>query len=243
MTSWLDEVRAPQVEDVAQFLPLGEGPAPVSSGPRTFAKLETPELGTGEWTRHAPSTVLGDTVVEGILDEVAERVRAAATAEGYAIGWARGTAEGRATVESTLGADRAALRAEFDEHLALVEHLVAQARTQLASTCARVEDQAAALALRLLETLLPEATAALALDEQVLARALAIAPQSDGARTTIRVSAAAAGENLRTGLDARGFDMVVDPGLSGVDAVVELGDGSIDARVSTAMDRIREVLA
>ena len=206
------------------------------------------ELRTGEWTRLGNGSVLGDAVTEHTLSALAAEAQAAGRTQGYATGWAEGrrAAEERARLAELDAAER---RRQDDErreaeHQAAVQTLL-QAAAALeeatAATCARVETHAVRLAAQLTETLVGhELAVAKAPGLGAVRRALALLPGEPVAR--IRVAPAEA-SNPELAQLAGAAVVIPDPSLGRGDALVETAAAVVDARVSTAMQRVLEVLA
>lgn len=207
--------------------------------------LTTPELRTGAWTRLGGDRVLGDAVTEQTLASLAESTRAAARSQGYAVGWAQGRRE--ATESARLAADEAERRrvteearreAEHRTVVAALEAATAELTRALADVCEHVEEQATSLALDLTRELVGHEIAhGGAAGQHVVRRALALVP--DRAVARLRLHPEVAATVTGTG-DA--VSVVADPALGLGDALVETDEQVVDLRVSTALDRLREVL-
>lgn len=205
---------------------------------RVTGSVPTPELRTGTWTRFGGSSVLGDAVTEQTLSALAESTRSAARSQGYAIGWAEGqrAARAEALAESARVAEERgvedALRAA--EHRAAVDALqnaAARLHDAVAGATERVESQASALALALTETIV----GALAADLDAVRRALDLAPAAG--LVALRVNPAAL--DLAAGVDVT---LIPDPTLAHGDALAEYDEHVLDLRITTALERVREVL-
>jgi len=206
------------------------------------------ELRSGEWTRLGSGTVLGDEVTEHVLSSLAADAQAAASAQGYATGWAEGrraaeqeahrtelaAAEQREREEERREAEhRAAVRALLDAAAALEE--------SAAQTCTAVQTHAVRLAAQLTEALVGhELAAAKSPGLGAVRRALALMPGEPVAR--IRVTPEEAADPELAAL-AGAAVVVADPTLSRGDALVETDTGVVDARVSSALERVLEVLS
>jgi flagellar assembly protein FliH len=208
-----------------------------------------PELRTGVWTRLGDSSVLGDDITEATLGTLAERTRTAARAQGYAVGWAEGRREALARAdEAAADAARERARAERrreDEHELAVATLGLAAdelRVAAQDICDRIAEQATELALEVTHELVAhELAVATDPGAGVVRRVLAVLPT--GPFVTVRLHASAASSPALEELAARGASVVVDPDLSPGDALVETESSVLDLRVSTALQRLREVLA
>jgi flagellar assembly protein FliH len=217
---------------------------------RDLVPLATPELRTGVWTRFGAASVLGDAVTEQILSALAESTRAAARSQGYAVGWAEGQRAARdaarADAETTDSA-RVAVEAErLVEHGAAVAALqlaAAQLHDAVAGLSAAVEERATGLAWELTRELVGHELRS-ATGQDVVRRALELTPTEPVARLHLHPDQAA---ELREAdlaeLLARGVNVIPDPSLAWGDALVDCDEHVVDVRVSTAMERVREVLA
>ena len=206
------------------------------------------ELRSGEWTRLGGDTVLGDLVTEHALSALAAVAQAAARAQGYATGWAEGrrAAEEQARQEAADRADRQRRDDERREaeHRSAVDALVRAAtelETAFATTCAQVETHAVRLASRLTQELVGhELAVAKNPGLGAVRRALALLPGEPVVRIRLAPEEAAT-----PGLaELAGSAVVVaDPTLRRGDALIEADASVVDARVSTALQRVLEVLA
>lgn len=208
--------------------------------------LVTPELRTGIWTRFGDAAVLGDAVTERALSALAETTRTAARSQGYSVGWAEGQRAARAEAEAEAAQVAATRHAEDQlrraEHAAAVAALRAAAERledELDRACAAVADAAAGLAWELTRTIVGTAVT----EVDAVRRALELAPSGGTARIVLHpADAAAVDTETAAALAERGIDMVVDAGLDRGDALVEAEDHVLDLRISTALERVREVL-
>lgn len=203
-----------------------------SSRPRPLA---TPELRSGTWTRFGGETVLGDAVTEQTLHSLAESTRTAARSQGYAVGWSEGQRAARDLADEEARIVAATRLTEDDRREA--EHRSAVRALELAAVrlhetvetvCARLEEQAAALAGELTATILGE----LRVDVDAVRRALALAPEGDIVALRVHPSQVVEAE----------VRVIADPSLEVGDALVEYDDHVLDLRISTALDRVRAVL-
>jgi len=206
------------------------------------------ELRSGEWTRLGGGAVLGDAVTEHALSALAADAQAAARAQGYATGWAEGrrAAEAQAQAAELEAAERHRIDEERREaeHRAAVQALLQAAASfeeSVAETCARVETHAVRLAAQLTEALVGhELSVAKTPGLGAVRRALALCPGEPVARIRVAPEEAAYPELA----DLAGTAVVVaDPALRRGDALVETDVAVVDARVSTAVQRVLEVLA
>lgn len=207
------------------------------------------DLRTGTWTRHGHRSALGDPIVEHLLDELAERTRAAAQAQGYAAGWAQGLRTGRdqaaATAQEYAARDAAATARRQVEHdqamtalATTLDRLEAGFRAAVADVTARAHAMALEIAAAVIgrELATSETTA-----DDAVRRALGPVPADipvvvrlhpdDAARVDVRL------------LGDRPVRVVADPTLAAGDAIAETEDTLVDATIAAALDRVREVLA
>ncbi len=206
------------------------------------------ELRTGDWTRLGGDAVLGDAVTEHALSALAASARAAASAQGYATGWAEGrrAADEEAHAAELEAAERRRSQDERreSEHRAAVQALLDAAASfeeSVTVACARVETHAVRLAAQLTEALVGhELALAKSPGLGAVRRALALLPGEPVAR--IRVAPAEAADPDLAAL-AGAVVVVADPTLGRGDALVETDVAVVDARVSTALQRVLEVLA
>ena len=207
---------------------------------------ERPDLRTGVWTRLGHDSVLGDDVTEATLGRLAERTRSSARAQGYAVGWAEGRREAlEAAAHAEVAADEERHHAEQRrtmEHKLALESLTRAAdelQRAVDEACVRVADQASAFAFEVVSALLDRE---LALDPvfDVVRRVLAVVPAGSVAR--VRLNPAVAASPGLAALTEHGVGIVGDADLFPGDALVEIDTSVIDLRVSSALERLREVL-
>jgi flagellar assembly protein FliH len=215
------------------------GPAADGAG---VAGLRMPELRPGTWARLERADTGGDEVTDLLLDRLTGTARASARAQGYAVGWAEGRrdAEAEAREETRAQERAAALREErrAAEHAAAVAALrlaAEELREQVEETCLRVDAQASALALELVQALVGTVTPDPA---HVLARVTGLLPEGPVCSVHLHPEVAAAADGLRD----LGLSVVADPALGRADAVVHGEDHLVDLRVDEALARLREVL-
>jgi len=211
--------------------------------------LHPAELRSGEWTRFGPESLLGDEVMEGALSTLVADARTAARSQGYAVGWAEGRRE--AAAEATMAA-RARDREVAEERRrwstrqeAAVAALVRAADELVRASDeaqARLEAQAVDLARELTEVMLghelrnsPDSAA------DVVARVLAALPADRP--FVVRLHPDVAASEAAQLLSGSGVRVVSDPGLVPSDAVAEVDDQILDLRLTSALDRVREVLS
>lgn len=223
----------------------------------TIKPLGTPEMRTGEWTRHGETrAVLGDPVAERLLTDLAESAKRAAHAQGYAAGWAEGRKAAEQAVRNEMAEEVAAVARDAQERHMSIEMALDEDHSNTMRVLASaidavtgvvdqarvtVEEQALQLAIHLTQTLLdielggPDGPAAIAIrramqhaqGEELLA--IHLNPGDTGAPDTAP-------------LTQRGVKIVADQSLQPGDALVELADGILDLRISAARARVREVL-
>jgi flagellar assembly protein FliH len=207
-----------------------------------------PDLRTGVWTRLGDDRVLGDAVTEEALGALAERTRDAARAQGYATGWSQGRreAQDQAAVTGAQAAERAAAheRRREEEHRAAVAALARASEELLArvqEVCDQVAAQATDLALEVTRALVGHELAVSAdPGADVVRRVLADLPADP--LVQVRLHPGLAASPAVTELTDRGLTVVPDPTLEAGDAVVETDEAAVDLRLSTALDRLAEVL-
>lgn len=213
------------------------------------ATLVAPELRSGTWTRLGDRSVLGDAVTEQTLSSLAETAQSAARAQGYAIGWAEGRREAAASARETAELVAAQI-GEVEQRRAQEHRLALDALMQAAhllhdsvqSVCTSVEDRATHLAMDLTEQLVGHELAVSAdPGADVIARVLALMPREPVA--FLHLAPADVPVTTVPELAALGVEVVADPTLSCGDALLIADDHVVDLRVSSALDRLREVLA
>lgn len=224
-----------------------------SSSPEVGRQADYPpafsgrELRFGGWTRLVGGSVLGDEVTEHALTGLAAEARAAASAQGYATGWSEGrrAAEERARETERTAAEQRRREDERreNEHRQAVDALVTTAsrlEEAFAGLCARVESHATALAVSLTEELLGhELAVAETPGLDAVRRALTLLPGEPVVRVRVCPEEAATPGLVEL---AGAAVVVADPRLGRGDVVLETGEAIVDARVSSAMQRVREVL-
>jgi flagellar assembly protein FliH len=224
--------------------------APVVRGPLAgdAQTLRVPELRQGAWTRLGPDSGLADGATENTLAVVAERTRKAAQSQGYVQGWTDGRREAQAVMAEEQTRLNHLARVEQErrdaEHAAAIEALTAAAgrvRAVVAAVCAQVEEAATDLACDLTETLVGE-TVAICQEPGITSvrRALALMPDVPYVRLRLHPDAAEGADHAA--LAERGVTVVPDPTLDRLDSVVETDEQVVDLRLSSAMERVREVL-
>ncbi len=219
----------------------GEGAAVSTLSP-------SPDLRSGTWTRLGQSSVLGDEVTENYLTGLAEQARAAARAQGYAVGWAQGRREAHdkaiAEAHALLVQNRRDAERREAEHQTAIQGLLLaaqQLQDAAAEVCAQLADDATELALSVTHEVLGREVA-IAADPgaDVVRRVLAVLPL--GAAVRVRLHPGALGSEAVAGLAERGVEVVPDHELASGEALVETDEAVIDLRISTALERLTEVL-
>jgi flagellar assembly protein FliH len=198
---------------------------------------------------------LADPTLERAFDEVAAQVRVAARAEGYATGWAAGLRAATEQVHATAAA------AEGVRQVAAVDQVQAVRTTlrALAQAAQSLERRAVTPAGELRDAVL---TAAVELTETLLGRELAVATEPgmdalrraldllpNGRPVTVRLHPTDASV-VRDALAAmpagelgRDVLVVADPAIEPGGCVADCDATRVDAQLSTALARVREVLA
>lgn len=201
--------------------------------------LPTPELPASDWADHHE-------LARTVLSDVAEAARQEARAQGYAVGWAQGRRDGRAAADRAAAEAEAARvetearrDAEHEAALAALAKAADEVRGLLADLAGAIETQGTELAWALTEQLVGREVA-VATAPDVVRRVLQVLPAVPTASVRLHPDVVAgATEELRE----HGLLVVADPALDRADALVEC-DGSItDLRISSAMERVREVLS
>ncbi len=223
-----------------------------SSSPEAGAQVRTVpfasrELRSGNWTRLGSSAVLGDAVTEHTLAGLAAEASAAARARGYATGWAEGRqaagTELRAATDALEARHHAEEQRREDEHrlaVAALARAAAQLEATLAEVCTQVESRAAEVALALTEELVGhELAVAETPGIDAVRRALALVPGEPVTRVRVSTEDPITAEMTAV---AGSVVVIADPSLSRGDAIVETAEGVVDARISSALERVREVL-
>lgn len=218
-----------------------------SSAEAAVRAVPLPELRSGDWTRLGETAVLGDGVTEHALAGLAESTRRAARSQGFAQGWAEGRQAAAAQAREEAAREAAAQAAAEElregrlrEAVHALERAAAALHGSVAATCDRVEQQASALALALVEEVLGREVR-VTTGSDVVRRALSLLPEEPLA--TVRLSPDLVADAAVEDLAERGVRVVADPSLGRADLVLENDDHVLDLRVAGALDRVREVLA
>jgi flagellar assembly protein FliH len=198
---------------------------------------------------------LVDPTLERAFDEVASEVRVAARAEGYAIGWAAGlraaTEQVHATATAAEGVRQLAADAQGEAVRTALQAL-AQAAQGLEGRAVKpageLRDAVLQAAVELTETLLGrELAVATEPGLDALRRALDLLP--NGRPVTVRlhpVDATAVREALAVvpaGELGRDVLVVADASVEPGGCIADCDATRVDAQLSTALDRVRQVLA
>lgn len=206
------------------------------------------DLRTGRWTRLGRTGVLGDTVAEAALSDLAERTRDAAQAQGYAAGWAEGYRVARSQAEQAAqqaaaadAEERARWKTDHDLALGALLHAVKRLDRTFQESTAELTARAHELALEISVAVLDREVR---LSETTGADALrrALAPLDRVSAVTVRMHpddiALLDPAALRNGR----VQLVHDTTLQRGDAVASTEDTIVDATIAAALDRVREVL-
>jgi flagellar assembly protein FliH len=198
---------------------------------------------------------LADPTLERAFADVANEVRAAARAEGYAIGWAAGVRDATEHVNETARTTESVRQSAADAQVQAVR----RALQALAQATQSLENRAVTPANELRDAVLQ---AAVELTETLLGRELAVAaePGMDALRraldllptgrpVSVRLHPADASA-VRDALAAMspgelGRDVVVvaDPSIEPGGCIADCDATRVDAQLSTALARVRQVLA
>ena len=224
---------------------MSSSPEGVAAG---YRAVEQPDLRTGVWTRLGDSAVLGDVVTEAALSGLAERTHTAARSQGYAVGWAEGrqealvrASEAAALTEQRLRDEEGRREQEHQAALAALTRAAEALRAAARGATARISDQATELAFELTRELVGhELAAATDPGAAVIARVLSALPDETG--VVVRVHPTTAASNTAGLLVEHGVRLVADPDLQPGDAIVETDRAAVDLCVTSALERLREVL-
>lgn len=206
--------------------------------------------------RHAVTTPMADLVDLDTLTGAARRALdpealAAAQAEGYAAGREAGYRDGleagrRDAAAELQQADQARAEA-VAAALAALEAATAEVAAQAATAHARLEDALAGAALDLATALLGrELELASDPGRDAIARALRLVDGPGAAIARLHpddVATLADRDALSELAVGRELTVVADPSVERGGCILDIGEGRVDARLSTAVERVREVLA
>lgn len=211
-----------------------------------FKRSESVATSTRELRRLAHATVVPTTYTS--LPGVSERVgpdapsdeRATGYAEGYAEGYARGAEAARADVERERREEasrRATALAALEAAASEVREAGARARDELFEAASRV-------AFALVEELLAhELSVSLNPGRDALVRTLAADEGSGPATAYLNPEDLARLGEVATLHLGREVTLVADAAVARGGARVEIGDTVLDGQITTALERVREVLA
>lgn len=212
----------------------------------SWSSVDLPELRHGEWTRRGGSAVLGDSITESLLGDLAATTRAAAQAQGYAVGWAEGRRAAAAQAETEalrVAQERSDTdelhQRQHDEAIAALADAADGVRAQLTALVAAIEQRATELAWALTEEIVGHQVRANATVDTVT-RVLNVLPDTGVA--TVRLHPSVVSEPAVRDLADRGVTIVRDGSLGIADALVEADGAVVDLRIDEAMARVREVL-
>jgi flagellar assembly protein FliH len=179
--------------------------------------------------------------------------RTEAIAAGFAAGWAQGMNEASTAMANdvrTSAARAAALdsdrRSALAIALAALDRAAAGLEAQAVPAAADIEENLLSIATALAEALLQrELTLSGTAARDAMARVLRLAPT--GERIVVQLApvdhATLTADGALDFAGDRSIVLVADPSLSSGDAVAQCGVTQIDARLSSAMERVRAVLA
>jgi flagellar assembly protein FliH len=196
-----------------------------------------------------------------------DQARAEAAAAGYAVGWAQGLREATEAMADEVAAATARTTsfearraAELSSALATIAQAARSLETRAIPVAAELETAILAAAVEIAEALLGRALRDSVTADDVVRRALVLAPNAEPVQ--VRLSPAdfaalagadsddqsSAGEIVRTMSGARAADpdrtvtLRCDPSLRRGDAVAVSATTTVDARLDVALARVREVL-
>lgn len=170
---------------------------------------------------------------------LAQDARRQAEEAGYADGYAAGLAAADAAARQQVDAFEAACRAALDALLQAAADLRAREATGLA----HVADQTAALALEIAEVVIQrEVAASTDPGRDAIARAIGLVP--DDGQVVVRLHPEDRDRVGDTGdlLPGRDVVLAADPSVGRGGCVVQVGATRIDAQLTTALQRVAEVL-
>ena len=207
--------------------------------------LVVTDLRSGHWTRLGSGGVLGDRVTEEAMSDLAEKARTAGHAEGYAVGWSLGSRraeqESRARREDEERQHAEDRDRREQEHARALADLVQAAHAldaAIGDAVARVEQQAAALALELTRELVGEAAATAGVGAVAARVRSALPVPPPGAVLHAHPDVAHHPDaDWPAGVTVRS-----DATLGRADVLVDLDEGVLDLRVDHALQRLAEVL-
>ncbi len=193
---------------------------------------------------------LVDPMLEAEFVATATRVGEQAAQVGFADGYAKGHAAGLEAAAAALDAQRDAQDAVLSEQTARTNNVLGvlataagALETRLAPAAAEVELQVATIAFGLLEVLLQRELAVTSepgLD--AVRRALSLAPRARPVVCRLNPADAATLPAHSLVVDGRDVSIVADATVETGGCVADCDATRIDAQLSTALDRVRQVL-
>jgi flagellar assembly protein FliH len=166
-----------------------------------------------------------------------------ARAQAEATGFAEGYAAGVAAAEAEVAARAAAFEEGCRRALAALRQAAEDLRRRQAVALDEVADQAAALALEIARAVLQREVAASAdPGRDALARALHLVPDEGPVAVRLHPADAARAGDVADLLPGREVVVVPDPSVQPGGCLVQVGATRVDAQLSTALERVAEVL-
>ena len=191
-----------------------------------------------------PATVL-DTELTGedprltLPDEIVE----AAVAEGRERGFAQGHEDGVMVARREAAAQESQRRALIERAIAALEEAVAGCRARETTALEAIEDDVAALAFELLETLLGrELELSRAPGRDAVARGIALISGWDPVRVRLHPDDIETVGDVADLAAGRDLTVVADPAIEPGGCVVEQGSTRVDAQLGPALERVRRAL-
>jgi flagellar assembly protein FliH len=179
-------------------------------------------------SRAARAIVVSPELVEGAMRDGFT----AGHAEGYTSGYADGLAAGR---------EHATMLAGLVQRMSAAADALATRET---TARADIEDQVVATAVEIAAAILGSQPARPdELAQAAIARALALAPEQGLVTARLNPADVAAIGDAGPIATGRMLELVADSSIAPGDCIVEVGACRVDARISTALERVREVLS
>lgn len=203
-------------------------PAP---GPRVLRGTMASRLRSAETVAKTPrlQAVADEDAIEAAVAKAVEAARAEAYAEGYA------------AAESDAEAERHRAVAAAAARLCQAAEALATTRESLV---AEVSEDALSLTYELARTIIgDEAVAASLPPASVVARALRLAPEGEDLLVRVPAQSELSAADLVGLVDTARISIREDPAVEPGGCVVEAGACRIDNQISTALERVRKVLA